>query len=277
MSDVVAITGATGLLGRAVLRRCERPVRALVRRGTEPPQGVEVIRGDLSDPAALRALVEGAGPVLHLAAAMGSQGDATLRDVNVEGTRRLLVAAEGHRVVFTSSVAARDPELGAYSRSKADAEDLVLAAGGIVLRIPVLYGPGSQVESTVLGLGRRLPLLPVVAGRPIRPLHVDDAAAACLAALDGGEGRYTLAGPQTLSFPAFAGLLLRSSGLGARVLPMPRPLMVGAAAVLERLLPSSPIGVESMRAAASGTPAPDPRAGADLGFAPRSLAVGLRP
>lgn len=275
MSGALAITGVTGLLGGAVLRAGPGPVRALLREGSRAPDGVAVVRGDLGDADALAQLVEGVDVVLHLAAAMGSASDAAMFDVNVAGTRRLLSAARGKRVVFISSVAARDPDLGAYARSKAAAEELVLAAGGVVLRLPVLYGPGTQVEGAVLGLGAVLPLVPVVRGADIRPLHLDDAAAVCLAAITRGEGRYSLAGPEALSFPAFASRLLRASGRRSRSLPLPRRPMLAAAAVLGRLVPGFPVSLESLRAATSGTPPADPRAAADLGFAPRDLSTGL--
>ena len=275
MTGRLAITGVTGLLGGAVLRAGPGPLRALVREGSRAPDGLEVVRGDLADMEALAALVDGADAVLHLAAAMGSASDGAMFDVNVAGTRRLLQAAGGRRVVFTSSVAARDPELGAYARSKAAAEELVLAAGGVVLRLPVLYGPGTQVEGAVLKLGAVLPLVPVVRGADIRPLHLDDAAAVCLAALRAGPGRYTLAGPEALSFPAFATRLLRASGRRSRGLPLPRRPMMLAAAVLGRLVPGFPVSLESLRAATAGTPPSDPQAAADLGFRPRGLAAGL--
>jgi nucleoside-diphosphate-sugar epimerase len=275
MTGCVAVTGATGLLGRSVLRSRTGPVRALVRPGTAPPAGVEVVVGDLADVDALARLVDGADAVLHLATAMGSADDATMDAVNVEGTRRLLAAAGDRRFVFTSSVAARDPTLGAYAASKARAEALVLEAGGVVLRLPVLYGPGTQVEAAVLGLGRRLPLVPALRGADLRPLHIDDAAAACLAALEAGEGRYTLAGPDAVSFPGFARRLLRAAGARARVLPLPAGPLIAVARAGSRLWSGFPVSSESLRAAASGTPAADARVGAELGVRPRSLAEGL--
>ncbi len=272
---VVAITGATGRLGRAALRAREGSWRALIRRGSVAPPGVEAVAGDLGDRDALADLVRGADVVLHLATAMGSSDAGDMFEVNVAGTRRLLEAAGERRVVFTSSVAARDPSLGAYAASKAQAERLVLEAGGVVLRLPVLYGVGTQVEAAILGLGQRLPLVPAIRGRDLRPLHLDDAAAACLAALSAGEGTYTLAGPEALSFPDFARALLRASGSRSRALPLPAGPMIAAAGILERVWPGSPVSRESLRAASAGTPPADRRAHTDLAFAPRGIAAGV--
>lgn len=282
MTAPVAVTGATGLLGRAVLRLRPDGFRALVRPGTEPPPGVEVVRGHLLDRDALAELVSGCSAVLHLAAAMGSAPAAELHDVNVNGTRRLLEAAEQAgvpRFVFTSSVAASRPEMGPYSQSKALAEERVGEADleGVVLRLPVLYGPGSQVEAAVLGLGRRLPFVPVIGGEALRPVHVDDAAAACLAALDRPDlgGVYTLAGADAVGFADFASRLLTARGFHRRAVGLPPGLFVLAAAGLE-LLGRRGVTVESVRAAAAGTPPPSANL-SQLGWVPRTLTLGLSP
>ncbi len=282
MTGPVAVTGATGLLGRAVLRA--RPglgaVRALVRDGSSAPDGVEVVRGHLLDRDALAKLVQGCSGVLHLAAAMGSSPAEEMHDINVNGTRRLLEAAEAAgvpRFVFTSSVAARRPEQGPYSQSKALAEERVDEASlqGVVLRLPVLYGPGSQVEAAVLGLGRKLPVVPVIGGGDLRPVHVDDAAAACIAAIlkpDLG-GTYTLAGSDALPFADFATRLLKARGLRGRAIGLPPSLFVAAAVGLE-LMGRRGVTVESVRAAAAGTPPPSSNLH-QLGWTARPLAEGL--
>ncbi|MBB6170538.1 uncharacterized protein YbjT (DUF2867 family) [Nocardiopsis mwathae] len=66
----ILVTGATGNVGREVVRGLLEPgavgpgttVRALVRGsdGADLPGGVEVVRGDLSDPESLRAALDGA-------------------------------------------------------------------------------------------------------------------------------------------------------------------------------------------------------------------------
>ena len=73
----VAITGATGFIGRRITSLLESPqylVRALARdaaaaRSLLAP-GVEIVPGDLATPQALRALVRDADAVLHLAGAV---------------------------------------------------------------------------------------------------------------------------------------------------------------------------------------------------------------
>jgi len=152
----VLATGATGAVGPAVVRALVDAgwqVRALVRRDPPPellPAGVELVRGDLLDAASLRRAAEGVDAVVHMAALLhGERGDA--RAMNVDATRTLVDAARGKRFVFFSTIAVyggggpfdessptRPPT--EYARTKLEAERIVLDAGGIVLRLPAVYG-----------------------------------------------------------------------------------------------------------------------------------------
>jgi nucleoside-diphosphate-sugar epimerase len=208
----VLVTGASGLLGGEV-------ARLLVRQGHDVatfqrrPSGVDGaidFRGSLTDIAVLREAVQGAEGIIHLAAKVSFTGRAAEFDeVNVEGTRRLLhlARAAGVRdVVFVSSPSVAnsgaaiaglgaepaDPDHahGDYSRTKAEAELLALAADASEFRVAavrphIVWGPGdTQLVERVLaraGTGR-LPLLDAGAAL-IDTTYVDNAAAAIVAAL----------------------------------------------------------------------------------------------
>jgi len=113
----VAVTGATGDLGRSLLRSLERSseverVVAMARRSFDPAAAglrkTEYRRGDVLEPAAVRALLDGADVVVHLAFAIMGGLEQTRR-VNLEGSRAVFeatVAARATRLVYASSVAA---------------------------------------------------------------------------------------------------------------------------------------------------------------------------
>tara|TARA_Y100001968_G_scaffold273977_1_gene266870 strand:+ start:483 stop:818 length:336 start_codon:yes stop_codon:yes gene_type:complete len=111
----------------------------------------------------------------------------------------------------------------------------------------------------------------------LRPLPVDDAAAACLAAAQRSQaaGIYTLAGPQALSFAQLARCVLQEHGLSRAVVSLPPTMIYPVVALLERIWGAPPITVEAARAAAAGTPPSSPRAEQDLGvpFRPGVSAV----
>ena len=208
----ILVTGASGLLGREV-------ARLLVRQGHDVatfqrrPSGVDGVTdrcGSLTDDEAVQGAVGGAEGIIHLAAKVSFTGRAAEFDeVNVEGTRRLLRLARAAGVrdlVFVSSPSVAnsgtaitglgaepaDPERahGDYSRTKAEAELLALAADAPEFRVAavrphIVWGPGdTQLVERVLARARRnrLPLLDAGAAL-IDTTYVDNAASAIVAAL----------------------------------------------------------------------------------------------
>jgi dihydroflavonol-4-reductase len=98
----VLITGGAGFVGRAILERLlarGRAVRALARSDASAAvlagAGAEVVRGDLADPASLRAAMEGCGVVYHVAGLNGFclPDPSELTRLNVDGTRDVVRAA----------------------------------------------------------------------------------------------------------------------------------------------------------------------------------------
>jgi nucleoside-diphosphate-sugar epimerase len=113
----VLVTGASGFLGHAVcaeLRGRDHEIAALVRRPGSEPSETSAVRRDLGEVDALARALESVHPdcVIHLAAEIASQRDPSkIAEVNVEGTRRLLMAcaaANRPRFAFTSTVVTGD-------------------------------------------------------------------------------------------------------------------------------------------------------------------------
>ncbi|MGW5774098.1 NAD-dependent epimerase/dehydratase family protein [Streptomyces longwoodensis] len=191
----MVIAGATGFIGGAVLGALVRGggtadggdrggpgdpgdvprVRALARRMPAGPRdAVEWVRGDVTDPASLRGLCEGATAVLHLASYVGSDeelGEA----VNVAGTRAVMAEAARAgvpRVVHlsTSAVYGTGPHRGitvdevppepvsAASRTRLAGERYAREAGAVVLRPGIVTGRGDRwVVTGLRELAERVP------------------------------------------------------------------------------------------------------------------------
>jgi nucleoside-diphosphate-sugar epimerase len=99
------VTGATGQLGSHIaeqLRSAGEHVRALVRSPNKTDflrsQGVEVVAGDLRDPAAVRRAVAGADIVYHCAAHVSDWGPWSVFEEAVAGTRNLVDACQAERI-----------------------------------------------------------------------------------------------------------------------------------------------------------------------------------
>ena len=206
----IALTGATGFVGKAVLNAASRQgieVRALTRRPGYPGIGVEWVEGSLSDTASLKSLCECVDSVVHVAGLTNTPDLDQFEEVNVTGTRMLMHAAQAagvERFVFTSSLSAREPSLSAYGASKANAEAFVETSGldFTIVRPPAVYGP-HDTDMFELFRAARYGIVPVPPKGRASIIHVDDLAE-CLLALapagtatgatlepdDGREGGY---------------------------------------------------------------------------------------
>ncbi len=193
----VALTGATGFVGRAVvaeLLSAGHSVRVLARSPATSslPAAIEVVKGDLADVEAINMLVAGAETVVHVAGLISAINRQDFFAVNEAGTRMVAeAAARGgvKRLVHVSSLSARRPELSAYGASKAAGEVVLSSAatdmGVIIIRPPAVYGPG---DKATLPLVKALLSSPVVlAGQSASRfslIHVADLARVIAAAAE---------------------------------------------------------------------------------------------
>lgn len=196
MKRTVAVTGATGFIGRTVVRVLHEAgwlVRILVRSPGKAKSLAEFVHeqipGSLSDKDGLRRLVADAHAVVHCAGAVRGVTQAQFDAVNVDGTASLIDAAAQQdvapRFLLLSSLAAREPTLSPYAASKWKGENLLKTnASGLpwaALRPPAVYGPGDR---ELLPLFRVMAkgIAPVLGTRESRfsMIHVDDLAMAVL-------------------------------------------------------------------------------------------------
>lgn len=233
---MLLLTGATGLLGHAVVRRLtERgvPVRCLVRdpRRLGPERvRVQLAIGDLADPASWRNALRGVDTVIHLAGGARDQPGATVEELNGLAAWRLLRAAERVRArhfVWITPLGATPHHPMRMQRAKALAA-AALAESSIpttTFAHSLIYAPGDRHLRWLERLGY-LPAVPLV-GRGIartQPLWAEDAADCVLAALErvpDDHARYELAGPETLTQRDFVRMVLAASGRRRRTVPLP--------------------------------------------------------
>jgi NADH dehydrogenase len=235
---VLLLTGATGLLGHAVVRRLTVrgvPVRCLVRdprRLGAQRVRVQLAIGDLADPASWRNALRGVDTVVHLAGGARDQPRATVEELNGLAAWRLLRAAEragARHFVWLEPLGATPHHPMRLHRAKALAAAAVAAAPlpTTTLAHSLIYAPGDRHLRWLDRLGL-LPAVPLV-GRGIartQPIWAEDAADALLAALErppagGGHARYELAGPQVLAQRDVVRLTLAANGRRRRAVPVP--------------------------------------------------------
>lgn len=240
------VTGASGFVGGHVLTTLGRSIEA---RG--------LYRKDLAtwDFDSLRRALEGAKGVVHAASLVHKPRTpaADYERFNVEGTRVLLEAARDvgvSRVVFISSIKVhgetpigviddktpRDAE-APYARTKADAEDLVLAADDLrplVLRLCPVYGRGDKgnVRTMIRAISRRRFMVPGDGSTRKSIVHVSTVADVVRAAAEtDATGVFVVADRRAPSIRELADAIAK--GLGrARPISIPEPVLRGTASAI---------------------------------------------
>ena len=196
---MLLLTGATGLVGRALLARLTAahiPVRCLVRDprrlGAERVR-VQIALGDLADPPSFRNALRGVEAVVHLAASIRDQSEGSIEELNGIATWRLVEAASRagvQRFVFFSALGASTHHRTRFHRAKALAEQAVRDADldSVVFAPSIIYAPGDPYL-TLLSRLALLPLMPISGrGRAVyQPIWADDVADCVIAALTGSR------------------------------------------------------------------------------------------
>jgi len=260
----VLVTGASGLVGRAVTARLSSagyPLTLAGRAAGSASTAATTLRhvgvGALSATTDWREALDGCTTVVHLAAQVPGPGiaDDSFRAVNDEATAALVQQAGSagvRRFVLMSSIFsvtgnasnvvitdATDPApTSAYGRSKLAAERHVAAFGGqghvgVSLRPAMVYGAGAagnwRLLQKLAASGLPLPLGAVRSRRSM--IGVDtlaDAVAAVLARpADAPSGAFALADSDTISLAEVLRLLREGMSRPARLVPVPPSLLSG--------------------------------------------------
>jgi 2-alkyl-3-oxoalkanoate reductase len=244
----VFVTGATGVLGRVVVRLLldtGHSVRALSRNPDNNSRlrgaGADPVQASLFDPDTLRRAVDGCDAILHLATRIPASQDASRRDawrendkIRTEGTRNLVnVALESSvRALIYPGVVFVYPDGGAQwmdsrtpvksvpileSSLNAEAEvERFARAGkrGIVLRMGSFYGPTSGNTRSMLRMARHGFAMIFGAAKSYQPLiWVEDAAVAVVDALGKApSGIYDIVDDEPLQRCELASVLAQAVG-----------------------------------------------------------------
>jgi dihydroflavonol-4-reductase len=261
----VVITGASGVVGGAVLRHLVAGgdrVRAVVRSEQAAARvagaGAEPVPGDVADLPSLTRAFHGSDRVFHLAGlnAMCPPDPAELIRVNVDGSRnvvRAVRAAGVGRLVHTSSAAAlgepagtvgfessphRGWYLSGYERSKHLSESVVLTEGHdldvVVVNPSSVQGPGRATGTGKLVLDLARGRLPFLVESSISIVDIDDCARGHLLAAERGRSgeRYVL-NSFSLGTREAVGLLEGALGRPLPVRYLPGGIATAGAALVE--------------------------------------------
>jgi len=232
----VLVTGATGFVGGRLVPALVddgHDVRALVRDPGryDPPEGVEVVTGDLLDPESLDGVFDGIEAAYYLVHSMRAGGDFEERDRRAARIFTDVASEAGvDRVVYLGGLGEDQNDLSPHLKSRREVES-ILAEGDpelTALRAAIIVGAGSASFRMVTQLVKRLPLMvtPRWVANECQPIAIDDVIAYLVGVLEAPETAgetYGIGGPDVLTY---AEMLRGTAGAIGRTKPLIVPVPV---------------------------------------------------
>lgn len=225
----VAVTGATGFVGRHICRTLlehGHSVRALVRdprRAGHIPKSAQLIKGDILDRESLDRLVDKVDACVHLVGIIMEQPrfDITFPRLHVEATANIVAACEAAgvlRYVHMSALGARPDAKANYHRTKFEAEQIVRNSRlpWTIFRPSLIHGPDGEftemVAKWVRGTAPPFLFMPYFGAgllgrgpkRLIQPVYIYDLAEAFARAIETERTVrevYPIGGPDRMTWP----------------------------------------------------------------------------
>jgi uncharacterized protein YbjT (DUF2867 family) len=238
---LVTVYGGSGFLGRHVVRALAKRhyrIRVAVRRpelaGYLQPLGrvgqIHAVQANLRNAPSVEAAARDAQVIVNLVGVLFERGRQRFDSVHAYGAEQIALAAHAHgaHMVHVSAIGADENSASAYARSKAKAEQLVLAAqpSAAIMRPSIMFGPEDDFFNRCAALARLSPALPLIGGGLTRfqPVFVGDVATAIADAVDGNVRPgtiYELGGPDVRTFKELMQFVLATTERKRLLIPIP--------------------------------------------------------
>lgn len=257
---MILVTGATGFIGRALvslLVESRYDVRILLRPSPESPTlpkgtPLEVAVSSLADERSLRAAMVGVEIIFHLAGAEWRGAQASLMQVDIQGTRQVVRAAQDagvKRIYYLSHLGADRASAYPVMKAKGIAEEFIRESGldYTILRSAIVFGQQDGFTTGIASILLSIPLFFLLPGSGnvlLQPLWIEDLVTCMVWSLENQETlnrTIEIGGPEFLSFRQIVELVMRQIGVHRRLVPMGLPYLRALTVLLDTMLPHSPV------------------------------------
>jgi NADH dehydrogenase len=257
---MILITGATGFIGRALVRQLSSigyPLRAMIRpspRTPRLPKGVpvEVAVVSLADKRGLRAALRDVDVIIHLASAENQGSRGSLLTADIQGTENLVEAASDagvDRLVYLSHIGAARASAYPAFKAKGIAEEHI-RNGKVpytILRTSLVYGPEDHFTNNLSRLIRSsFGVFPIPSGgrTVVQPVWVEDLVTCLLWSLENTDTLnriYELGGSEFFTLQQIVENIMETTHRKRFLVPL-SPITLRAMTVFfEGVVPNFPI------------------------------------
>lgn len=257
---MILITGATGFVGRALVRQLSSvgyPLRALIRPSAKSPRlpkgvPVEVAVVSLADTRGLRAAMRDVETIFHLASAENQGARGSLLQTDIEGTQNLVDAAADagvDRIIYLSHLGSARASGYPALKAKGIAEESIRAGKTpyTIIRTSLVYGPEDHFTNNISRLARNsVGIFPVPTGGRVvvQPVWVEDLVTCMIWALQNESTVnqvYEIGGNEFFTLQQVIEIVMEVTRRRRFLVPM-SPITLRAITVfLEGVLPGFPI------------------------------------
>ena len=254
---MILVTGATGFVGRNVIRALHtrgKEVRCLVRTPARAravaDYRVAIAYGDILNPSALKEAMRGVDTVVHLVAIIREKGNQSFDLINRQGTEMVAQAAMGagvKRLVHMSAIGAQDNPDCPYLYSKWQGEQAVINSGMTytIFRPSILFGVGDEFISTLAGVIKAFPVVPVVGSGNVRlqPISVEEMGDMISLVVDDphfDNRTIEIGGPDHLTYDEILDIIGKTLKVRRLKIHLPLHMMKSLIRIMEVVIPNPP-------------------------------------